>query len=668
MNRTDASALQQADDGLEVEALRLADMEPFERIQAIALAVGDISELLTESQLTKIGADCIADYEKDETDREDWRKTVEKAFEAAAQEPSPEKAFPWTGASNVQFPLLTTAALQFAARAYPAIVKGDEVVSCKVVGRDNGRPAMDQQGNPVPMMQMGPQGPEPVTGLDGQPQPQWLVAPGAKSERAGRVREYLNTVVFYRMKGWEEDTDAMLHQLPIAGCAFRKVWTSGGRQFSALVPALKLVAPMSAKDCDSAPRLTEVIESQSHNDVVGGIRAGFYRDVPLVETEEDIRPLLEQHCMIDLDEDGYAEPYIVTLDKDSAQVLRIEPDFAPEDVSLNDEGDVIGINRVSKFIKYDFFPNLEGGFYGTGLGKLLEQISRIVNNSINQMVDAGTAQAAGGGFIGSGVNLQGAGKRSGSVYFEPGEYKTVSASGSAIREAIYERTFPGPSPVTYQVLDMMLGAARDISSVKDVLTGEASNNGQVGTTLALIEQGLQVFTAIYKRIYRSLKAEFTMIYGNVAKYGGEAASRDYQTVLDDPLADFATDFNQGDLDIRPVSDPASVTKMQKMARASFLMQFVSAPGVDPTKIYRRAWEAADVEDPDDLLAPPAPPPQPDPKMMAGAEKDMASAEKYRADAAKTAAEAQGKALENEVARLEALAKAFGAGANVGMVS
>lgn len=676
MNPTDAAASQEMDDaeGEVAPVLLLREVPEAERLALIAGTAGDISPLLTEDQLTHIGQECIADYERDENDRGDWKETVERAFKLAAQEKLAEKKFPWPGASNVNFPLLTTAALQFAARAYPAIVKGDEAVSIKVVGQDRGRPMMGPDGQPMALINGQPVAASQVMAMvaeaaqTGQqpPEPQvaWQVPPGAKSARAERVRDYMNTVLFYRMQGWEEDTDALLHQLPIAGSAFRKVWVnSDGSQRSALVPALKLVAPMSAKDCYSAPRLTEIMEDQALNDIISGQRSGFYRDVTLTTDGEDDqapRKLLEQHCLIDLDEDGYAEPYIVTLDHASSQVLRIEPSFGPEDVQMNAKGEVASIGRRHFYVKYDFFPSLEGKFYGTGLGHLLEQIGGVVNRAVNQMIDAGTAQVAGGGFIGSGVNLQGAGKRSSVMYFSPGEYKTVTgATGQQIAQAIYERTFPGPSAVMFQVLELMLGAARDISSVKDVLTGDASNNGQVGTTLALIEQGLQVFTAIYKRIYRSLKVEFGMLFSNIAQYATQETAQDYATVLDDEAADFAADFNAQDMDIRPVSDPSSVTKMQKMARAQFLMGFVAAPGVNPQAIYKRAWEAADVDDIDELLMPPAPPPQPNPMEMAKAARDEAGAvldgERALTEQAK-----------RDKMALEALAEGFVAGGQVGL--
>jgi chaperonin GroES len=160
---------------------------------------------------------------------------------------------------------------------------------------------------------------------------------------------------------------------------------------------------------------------------------------------------------------------------------------------------------------------------------------------LNQLIDAGTAQTAGGGFIGSGVRLQSRGAR-GVIRFAPGEYKTVDVSGDTLRANLVEKTLPNVSPVTFQLLELILGAAKDIAGIKDVMTGEASNQGQVGTTLALIEQGLQVFNATAKRVFRSLKADFELLFDNIAEYGGEAAKKDYENVLDDPEADFEKDF------------------------------------------------------------------------------------------------------------------------------
>lgn len=575
-------------------------------LYGIANHVGDLSPLLEPSLLARIGADVIRDYERDEGDREEWRKKAEAALDAAAQTiEEGELSFPFVGASDTHYPILTVAALQFQARAYPAIFKGDEVVKVKVVGKDRG---------------------------------------GAKTKRAVRVREYLNTVFCYRIKDWEADTDAMLLQLPIVGCAFRKIWWDAkrGRSAAAFVPALNLVVPQSAKSLETAPRITEILPPVYPHQIRAGMRSGFYRDVVLPGESDDLeapRTLLEQNRLIDLDGDDIDEPYIVTVDKATGLVLRIEPAFDEADIELDGNGALLGIKRRVAYKLYSFFPDPKGGFYPIGFGHLLSKISSIIDLSINQMFDAGQAAIAGGGFIASGLRLQG--NRSW-LEWQPGEYKVVSAQGGSLRDNIWERTLPNPSPIMFQLLDLMLGAAKDIAAIKDVTSGEASNNGQVGTTLALIEQGLQVFNALWKRTYRALREEFQQVYLDIAAWGDERTQRDYVTILDDPEADFQSDFNAEDMDIRPVSDPESVTRMQKMARANFLLSLLPA-GADPVEVLRRALEAADIEDADRLL--PQQPQGPDPTQVAMLEKtqsettkNLAKAKLDEANAVKTATE------------------------------
>lgn len=633
-------------------------------LSTLAATTGDVSGHLTAQQITSLGSKVVEDYQRDDADRKDWKEIAEEALKAASQEAKGDtKSYPWPSCSNIKYPLLTTAALQFNARAYPAIVKGDEAVSVKVVGRDQGQPLKGPDG--LPMAQgpdgaqfLGSQAQQAPPEVQQMLQPMWQVPPGGKTARAQRVAEYMNTVLFYRIKDWEADTDSLLIQLPIVGCVFRKVWfdPDKGEHRSAMVPALRIVVPEGARSCETTPRLTEEIPGVFPYEIEAKIRSGFYRDVEIQYGDDKAggRMLLEQHRLMDLDEDGLEEPYIVTVDLETEQVLRIEPNYGPDSIKTNAEGTPICIEAGRFYIKYGFFPHPEGKFYDIGLGHLLKQVGAVIDTALNQLVDAGTAQTAGGGFISSGVRLQG---RQAAIRFQPGEYKTIDGvNGMDLRNAIVERTLPNVSPVTFQVLDMILGAAKDISGVKDVITGEASNMGQVGTTLALIEQGLQVFNAVYKRVYRGLKEEFTLLKLNVGRYGGDAAAQDYAEVLDDPQADFAKDFNERDMDIRPVSDPSSVTRMQKMARAQFLMGTVEIPGANAPAILKRVYEAADIENAEELIMQ-APGPSPEEEAKAAAtqakgNKDMADAEKSLAQKDMIEAET---ALINARAQYEAFA-------------
>lgn len=675
----------------EAEDYESRELTPQEKLMTLANASGNLAEAMLPEDLTRIGIEVVEGYERDKKDRSEWEEIAKAALESTKQKKkSGSKDFPWKGAANVRFPLLTPAVLQFWSRMLPAVIKGDEAVLCKVIGQDTGRPVMTMdpatgQRVPVPMMTPDPETGQAVPVLDetGQPVPMWAVPPGAKAKRARRVSEYLNTVLFYRMEDWEADTSSLLMQLPAVGCVFRKYWydAQAGEQRAAMVSALRIFLPKGARSEATTPRLTEEIPDVYPHEISEDIRSGRYIDVDLYGKPEEGKPskptpgddgprlLLEQHRLIDMDEDGFEEPYIVTVDHETMRVLRIEANYGPGDVKLNDAGQVMSIKRGRFYVKHGLFPDPEGGYYDLGLGHLLDQCASVVDAAINQLLDAGTAQTAGGGFIGSGVRLQSRGGGN-VIRSEPGVYKTVDVPGNVLREAIVERTLPNVSPVTYQVLDLILGVARDIAGAKDVLTGEASNNGQVGTTLALIEQGLQVFNATAKCIFRSLKDEFTLLKENIRKYGGEAAAEDYVTVLDDPDADFAADFNARDMDIRTVSDPSTVTKMQKMAKAQFVMgtmDQLAAVGGDPREALRRAYEAADIEDIDKLMPPPRPQP-PDPAMVAKAQADAARAAKDGAAAEQTQVKTAETVLDIERKKFELEKDQFGLGVEVGMMT
>lgn len=673
---------------------------PQHKLLILAQSTSNLAEVMGEDDRTRLGHEVVEDYDKDKQSRKDWEDIAREMLAAASQDkPTETKTTPWNNASNVNIPLLTIAALQWNARMYPAAIKGDEAVLCKVVGQDNGVPLMGPDGQqavigpdgqPMPasvfmqqVQAMQAQQP-PQVGPDGQPvppqmppppQPAWQIPPGAKAKRARRVSEYLNTVLFYRMDSWEQDTDALMTQLPIVGCAFRKVWfdpTKGPQ--SAMVPALRLIVNENIRSLDTAPRITEEMPEVYPYEISCKQRKGLYLDVDLgiAEDEEDKpRLLLEQHRYLDLDDDGYDEPYIVTVDKESAEVLRIEANFSTRDIQWDaTQTRPVEITAGKFYVKYGFFPHPQGKFYDIGLGHLLKRIGAVIDTAINQLLDAGTAQVAGGGFIASGLRLQGRAGRN-VLRFGPGEYKTVEASGDDIRKAIYERTLPQVSATTFQVLDLIMGFAREIAGIKDILTGTAAPTAPVGTVLAQIEQGLQVFNATAKRFFRSAKEEYELLFEKTGRYGGQGQAEDYAKVLDDPEADFVKDFASDDLDIRTVADPSAVTRMQKMAKAQYLQSLIgmlASAGGNIHEVLRRSLEAADIEDIDKIL--PDAPQQPNPmeiaqlnNLVAKGKKDEAQAEEANAKAVLTAVTAHEKkyALEKQAMNDGAQAAELGRG-------
>jgi chaperonin GroES len=643
-------------------------------IVELAQSRGDISSLLDDQTLASIGFKVVEDYRRDLSDRQEWEDVAREGLKKAAQEKRQPKNYPFRSASNVDFPILAVAAMQFWARAYPALCRSGNMVTCKVIGSDKGRPKVvrTEQG-PIPVVSLGgqemlaPQAqqmlaqlqaeqPPQQAGPDGQPmqapqmpkpEPMWEIPPGTKQKRADRVASYMNVYLEFRVKNWQRDTSSMLLQLPTIGCGFRKVWVRGSKQSVAYVSGLDLIVPSNVSSLDECPRTTERMPDVFPFQIKQRMNRGEYRTVVLPAANDDDecpRLLLEQHRLLDLDGDGVDEPYIITVDEATSQVLRLEANYGLDDIEIDETGGepvVVAITPNQFYVKYGFIPNPNGSIYDLGFAHLLSQIGPIINTTINQIFDAEHARIAGGGWIASGLRLQSNGQ-SARMTWQPGEYKTVNVSGGALRDSIVERTFPNESPMMFQLLDLMLGAAKEITSIKDVVTGEAPNNAPVGTTLALIEQGLQFFTAIYKWIYLSFGEEFALLRSNLAEYGGEEAAEDYDRVLDDPEADFAKDFADRDTDIKPVADPTSVTSMQKAAKSGLLKELMGH-GLNDMEILRRILEAANIEDIDALMPPENAPPNP--MVIAQLRKETSIAAYNEAKAQATTVEAVHKAVE-----------------------
>lgn len=559
-------------------------------------SMDNAAEAFKPEELAVLGSRVVREYQIDKTSRTEWEQTAARAMDLAKQKKA-SKSTPWDGASNVKYPMLTTAALQFAARAYPAIVDGPRIVKCAVAGRD----------------------------------PQ-----GMKAAMADRVSQHMSYQLLYELPEWEADMDTALHQIPIVGCAFKKVYPDGTSQAgfrSDLISAFKFVVNQSTKSLETTPRATHVFELYPH-EIGERIRAGRFVDFDVKsggngsEDEDAPHEFFEQHRYWDADGDGIDEPWIVTVHKKLEKVVRITPCFDVDKIELDPmRGRIIRIPRRKYFVKIPFLPDPEGGFYDIGFGKLLEALNDVIDTTLNQMMDAATLQNSGGGFAAAGVNL---GKSR--IKFKLGEYQTVPSAGQDIRQALYTPDFNGPSPVLFQLLSLMIEAGKDIASIKDILTGETPNNQTATSTMAAIEQGLKVFTAIYKRVFRALKEEYKLIY-EINRAALDQPK--YIALLDEPVEVTQADYHD-DLDVMPVADPNTVTDMQRMAKAQFLMEQVAAgnPHINPLEATRRALEAARIERIEDVLV--SQPPPPDPLQIEGAKTEV---ELKKAQVIKTTADA-----------------------------
>lgn len=567
--------------------------EALERLFGFATAEGDISSMLDPGVVSKMGNDAVTQWETDDASRAGWKEMARRALADAAQEDSedddsqPNDEGLWHNSADIRYPLLTTASQQFAARAGPELIKGDQVVGVKVFAPPAPKPTAGQIAEDAPKPQT-PEGQQIVAqGLQQAQQQanQAALVQETRRSRAERVKHYLNWTIFYKMDDWEGETDLLLHQIPITGAAFKKVYMGSSGLCSDYVSALRLTVHNDTKSIYRCPRITEDFEVYPY-EIAERQASGIYRDdveLPNVGPDpERPRKFIEQHRMEDLDGDGLAEPYVITVDVEQKAVMRIEPAYTLADIMVRDSVDpktgeakrrVSRIDRWQAYAAYLFLPDPRGRFYGIGFGRLLESITSSVDTTINQLLDAGTAEIAGGGFIASGVRLQGSGQ-GGVITQQPGEFLTVGAPGNDLKAAIWERTVPHPSAVSMQLLEFLLAAAKDVASVKDVVTGDAPNTAPVGTTLALQNQALQVFSAIYKRVYRGFRDEFRLMYRAIRRWKTDEMRQEYKELTGGDLDD---DFSGDGTDIQPIADPAVVTKMQKIARLQTVAQIADSP-------------------------------------------------------------------------------------------
>jgi chaperonin GroES len=521
----------------------------------------NIAEKIDEEKLKQIGEDVVTGYEIDRDSRREWEKRCEEAIKFCKQIVK-NKNFPWKDSSNVVYPLLTIAANAFAARTYPEIVKdGDKLVKFNISGED----------------------PE-----------------NAKQIRANRLSAYISWQLLVQGDSWETDLDKLLHQLPIVGTCFRKQYYDTRLKLpqSDLCSIMDIVVNNLAPSLDKAPRITHRMYFTS-NDIIERIRSGLFLDIDVKDLEKsegndnvfrtdldspgyDTRDIVsmyefvEQHTFLDLDGDGYQEPYIVVVHLDSKRVLGLYKRFDElRDVALNDKEEILYIKPKMYFTDYHFIHDPDGGFYSLGFGHILFPVNKAINSLINQLIDAGTLANTSSGIISKQLRLKG-----GNLKLNLGEYVQADAGTTGrIADSIYQFQFKDPSAVLFQLLGLLIDAAEKMASINDVMTGQAlPQNSPSGSTAELSQNGLKVFNSISLRLYRSLKKEFKNIFCLDREY---ADQQQYFNYSDSQLAVYEQDFEDESLDICPVANPQMDSSAQKMLQANSLLLLMQNPSVLP---------------------------------------------------------------------------------------
>lgn len=529
----------------------------------------NLATLLSPDDQKQLGNHIWEGYNKDLRSREKWEKRTESAMNLAMQVLK-DKTFPWPKCANVAFPLITIGAMQFHSRAYPALVSNDKLVGCRVYGDD---------------------------------------PDGSKKALADKRSNHMTYQFLEEDADWEEQHDRMLLINPIVGCSFKKTYYHAKEDYieSDLVMAKHLVLNYYSKSVESCPRKTHVIY-MDRNDVYERVRRKTFVDIlgepwyttftaPATlprqnepdnrtgtqppETPDEQTPLciLEQHVNLDLDQDGYAEPYIATIEESSHTLLRLVLRFIRmDDVEKTPQGKIISIKALEYFTKYPFIPSPDGGIYDIAFGHLLGPNNESVNSLINQLLDAGTMQTSAGGFLGRGVKIRG-----GNYSFGPLEWKRVDSSGDDLRKGIVPLPVNAPSDVLYKLLVLLIQYSDRITASTEIMVGEnVGQNTPAETSRTMVEQGMKIYAGIYKRIWRSMKQEFKKVYILNGIY--LPAFKTYGTS--------ASKVGRGDYlgnpeEIVPAADPNVVSDAQALNRILAVKQSaMQTPGYNMDEVER----------------------------------------------------------------------------------
>lgn len=583
------------------------------------LSTDNLASILSEETKTLIASEVMTRYNTDLQSRSEKQKVLQDLVKCTLAI-GDKRSFPFEGSSNIMFPLISTACVDFSAKCYTEIFKDGNIVKAKVIGNDDGEVMKDLEGNEM----RNDDGSIAVLDETGLPAIQNV---GAKLKRGQRIATVMNYQLNEEIENYEKDMDALFMGLAALGIMFKKNYYDNNDQCikSDLIYPDKLIINDFATSFE-AP-ITHIIEKYPQ-DVVSSIRSGDYIDFDFDPKAQDSASFdnsldandekqtsdegsaglvifLEQHNYFDLDNDGYPEPYIAVVHKATNKLIKLVKRFNDKDVSYNKNQEIIKIKPIKFFTAYNFIPSPDGSFYSIGLGHLLYNINSAINSNINQLNDAGTLQNTGGGFISKTLNISG-----GMKPFKLSEWKMVDSFGGGIRDAIVPLPHAEPSQTLFVLMQFLVNAGKELASLRDVLTGENAGNIAATTYMGMAEQGQKQFKSVFKRIYNSLKQEVKIFYEINSTY---LSQKKYSEILDMKLNEVPNvkeDFDLKGYDIVPVVDPENVISMQKFAKAQFLMSFINSPYVDQMLLHKTVFEIAGVENFDKFVIQPQP--QPDP--------------------------------------------------------
>tara|TARA_R110000796_G_scaffold2650_3_gene10330 strand:+ start:1463 stop:3868 length:2406 start_codon:yes stop_codon:yes gene_type:complete len=538
----------------------------------------NLAENIDDRELSTIATELVSSFEEDLESRSDWFQTYVDGLDLLGIN-SEARSQPFVGASGVHHPILAEAVTQFQAQAYKELLPAGGPVDTEVLGMTD----------------------------------------DAKLEKANRVKNFMNYQITYKMEEYDPEMDQLLFYLPLTGSAFKKIYydPAVGRAVARFVKSEDLVVPYYAVDLLTSPRITHVIH-MAENELRKLQLSGFYVDTEMnsPESSSDISQvdskieelqgltrtisdeeftLLEMHVDLDLEghedtdesgeETGLRLPYIVTICKDNNKVLAIRPNYDEKDPMRK---------KVEYFTHYKFLPGL--GFYGFGLIHMMGGLTKSVTSILRQLIDAGTLANLPAGFKSRGLNIQ-----RHDDPLQPGEWRDVDAPGGRLQDAFLPLPYKEPSGTLASLLGALVDSGKQFASTVEGPTGDGNSEAPVGTTVALLEKGQRVMSAIHKRLHYAQRTEFKIL----KRVFGEFLPPEYPYQVQGGSENvFKTDFDTN-VDVIPISDPNIFSMTQRITLAQTQLQMAqAAPDIHNLReAYRKMYIALNIKDIDSVLPP-----------------------------------------------------------------
>ena len=534
----------------------------------------NLAEEMPDRELGRIASDLMSEFDANKSGRQEWEDAYANGLELLGFSYE-ERTQPFRGATGVTHPLLAEAATQFQAQAFNELLPASGPVRTAIIGSETRE----------------------------------------KQQQSDRVRQFMNYYITNVMEEYTPELDQMLFFLPLAGSTFKKVYydETRGRAVSKFIPAEHLVVPYETSDLDTCPNITQVIR-MSLNDLRKKQVSGFYLDIPVLPSQGESGSVDDEiqridgvtpsqidydctilECHVDLDLEGYEDtdddgeetgikiPYVVTISQDNGQVLSIRRNYLEDDENKK---------KIQYFVHYKFLPGF--GFYGLGLIHTIGGLSRTATAALRQLIDAGTLSNLPAGFKARGLRI-----RDDDDPLQPGEFRDVDAPGGAIRDSLMPLPFKGPDQTLFNLLGFVVQAGQRFATITDLKVGDGDQQAAVGTTIAMLEQGSRVMSAVHKRLHYAMRMEFKML----ARVMSESLPQEYPySVEGAESAVMATDFDDR-IDVIPVSDPNMFSQAQRIALAQTKLQLAgAAPELhNMYEVYKDMYEALGVKDIDRVM-------------------------------------------------------------------